>query len=189
LTGGVELTVGDETVLEPGEVVVLVGFDPTDARRATMFRQRSGVGQAVRLIGPWANQLSDVGEQIGLTKPIEAGAGRMLADQIVYQSASPWPAIDGNSSLHRANHRMVGSSASNWRALQPNPGITDFVLSGDMSQDGQVDLDDVSTFALGLADPAAYIAAFGLVPDVAGDLDADGDLDFDDIPISVELFN
>jgi hypothetical protein len=59
--------------------------------------------------------------------------------------------------------------------LLPNP------LPGDLDLDGDVDLDDIDDFALGLNDAAAYEDLFGVLPFLAGDTDGDGDQDFDDI--------
>jgi hypothetical protein len=60
-------------------------------------------------------------------------------------------------------------------------------LLGDLDCDGDVDFDDIGPFALGLSDPAAYEATYGVPPTLKGDLDDDGDFDFDDIPPFVAL--
>ncbi len=52
---------------------------------------------------------------------------------------------------------------------------------GDLDCDGDVDFDDIDDFVLGLQDPAAYQAVYGLPADRKGDTDGDFDLDFDDI--------
>jgi hypothetical protein len=61
------------------------------------------------------------------------------------------------------------------------------VMTGDMDCDGDVDFDDIDDFVLGLNDPAAYEALFGLAPTVKGDTDGDDDLDFDDITGFVDI--
>jgi hypothetical protein len=55
------------------------------------------------------------------------------------------------------------------------------VQVGDMDFDGDVDFDDIDDFVLGLNDPAAYEALYGVPPATNGDMDGDGDQDFDDI--------
>jgi hypothetical protein len=58
-----------------------------------------------------------------------------------------------------------------------------------MDRDGDTDFDDISPFVLGLNDPSAYLAGFGVPPAVHGDTDEDGDLDFDDIEGFVDLLS
>lgn len=53
--------------------------------------------------------------------------------------------------------------------------------AGDMDGDQTVDFDDISGFVLGLTDPVAYAAYYGLPATIRGDMDLDGDMDFDDI--------
>lgn len=56
----------------------------------------------------------------------------------------------------------------------------EYVL-GSMDIDQDVDFDDVAPFVLAFNDPAAYMAQYGVDPNLIGDWDGDGDLDFDDI--------
>ena len=58
---------------------------------------------------------------------------------------------------------------------------------GDMDCDRVVDFDDIHPFVLGLSDPDAYEAAFGVPATLKGDIDDDGDLDFDDIAPFVDV--
>lgn len=63
------------------------------------------------------------------------------------------------------------------------------VLLGDMDGNGLVDFDDIGPLVLGLTDPDAYQASFGVPASLRGDLDEDGDFDFDDIGPLVERLN
>jgi hypothetical protein len=56
------------------------------------------------------------------------------------------------------------------------------VLPGDLDCNGRVDFDDVDPFVLGMNNPSAYEAQYGISPEAKGDMDGDGDQDFDDIP-------
>lgn len=60
---------------------------------------------------------------------------------------------------------------------------------GDMDCDGDVDFDDIDDFVLGLNNPAAYEAQYGIPSTVKGDLDSDGDQDFDDIGGFVDVLS
>jgi len=55
------------------------------------------------------------------------------------------------------------------------------LIVGDMNLDGILDSNDVDPFVLGLIDPKAYWLAYGVTPNIHGDIDGDGDQDFDDI--------
>jgi hypothetical protein len=55
-------------------------------------------------------------------------------------------------------------------------------ILGDLDCDGDVDFDDIASFALGLQDPQSYEDLYGVLPAIKGDMDSDGDFDFDDIP-------
>ena len=68
-------------------------------------------------------------------------------------------------------------------------GAFEVQIRGDMNFDGNVDMDDIEGFVLGLNDPIAYEARYGAPPRFAGDMDADGDQDFDDIDDFVALLN
>jgi hypothetical protein len=62
-------------------------------------------------------------------------------------------------------------------------------LTGDLDCDGDTDFDDIDDFVLGLNDPAAYEAQFGVHPALKGDTDGDDDLDFDDIVGFVDILS
>ncbi|MFV2068672.1 MAG: hypothetical protein ACC645_17005, partial [Pirellulales bacterium] len=67
-------------------------------------------------------------------------------------------------------------------AVPVAPDTETFVaLYADMDFDGDTDFDDINDFVLGLTQPDAYLATFGLPATLNGDLDQDGDLDFDDL--------
>ena len=55
------------------------------------------------------------------------------------------------------------------------------VLPGDMNLDGVVDVGDIAPFVLALADPEAYIDAWGVNPVHIGDLNDDGTFDTGDV--------
>ena len=72
--------------------------------------------------------------------------------------------------------------------INPELDVVQFTpLLGDLNDDGAVDFDDIPAFVLALAEPADYVAEFGLLPEANGDLDQSGVLDFDDIGPFVTL--
>ena len=56
-----------------------------------------------------------------------------------------------------------------------------------MDGDADVDFDDIDPFVLGLTDPPAYQALFGVPAALKGDCDHDADQDFDDIACFVGI--
>ena len=52
---------------------------------------------------------------------------------------------------------------------------------GDMDKDSKYTVDDINPFVLALTDPNAYLAAYGVDPNLIGDCDYSGKLDTDDI--------
>lgn len=60
-------------------------------------------------------------------------------------------------------------------------GLPPAPLMGDMDGDGQVSMDDVVPFCLGLTDPAVYLGTFGVDPIERGDCNGDGAFDARDI--------
>jgi hypothetical protein len=182
-----------ETILDVGQRLVIVGFDPRDQTKATAFRTQYHIGPSVQLVGPFAGQLLDSGGVVRLSRLTDNGTGQsgfILADQVIYDDVSPWPvAADGSgASLHRAAPGAPGSLASSWSALAPTPGISLSTLIGDLDRDGDLDGDDTLALAMALNDPETYERTYGVSPVLHGDTDADGDLDFDDIAAFVELF-
>ena len=67
------------------------------------------------------------------------------------------------------------------QVIQPAP------LLGDIDLDGDVDSDDLDGFVLGLTDPAAYEAQYGVSPVMHGNLNQDGYLDINDVEPFVGL--
>jgi hypothetical protein len=63
------------------------------------------------------------------------------------------------------------------------------LVTGDLDCDLDVDFDDINDFVLGLTDPLAYEALFGMLASIKGDTDGDGDLDFDDILGFVDILS
>jgi len=189
LDGGIDMTLPADTVLGPGDAVVVVPFDPSAPAaesRVAQFRQVMGADQAVRLVGPFAGRLGNDGDTVELLRPLDGAdpsSGVTVVDRLTYDDQAPWPrtADGGGHSLHRRNAGAFGGMASSFRPLNPSPGNEPFVMAGDMNLNGHVDADDVDGFVLALTDADAYARTFGVSNLLAGDLDFDGNVDYDDI--------
>jgi hypothetical protein len=183
LTGGIQLDLPAETVMGPGENVVLVGFSPTDEARETNFRQRMGIDRSVRLLGPYSGTLSDMGGSVQLLRPLADRSEWALVDRVAYDDRAPWPADvrETGRSLQRRGPDAFGDAPQSWLAADPTPGTVQFTPLGDMDLNGRVDAEDINGFVLALLRPQEYAADFGVPATFAGDLDQDGDVDFDDI--------
>jgi hypothetical protein len=192
LNDGVTMTFAPGTILGPGQVFVLVGFDPGETGRAELVRKVLGIEESVVLVGPYEGRLSNTGEVVSLTRPAVLGdpqTGFVLVDRVHYDEQPPWPTqADGaGRALSRASEKAFGSFATSWSALEPTPGTVRFAETGDVAFDGETDGNDVVGFARVLADPAVHQLAYGVPATLVADVDGDGDVDFDDIDDFVAL--
>jgi len=86
--------------------------------------------------------------------------------------------------LYNAIHTVIWDVVGN----SPFTGISDpSILLGDVNFDADIDFDDIDAMVLGLTDPNAYVATFGVDPVRRGDTNEDQDFDFDDITGFVNL--
>ncbi|HNS21940.1 MAG TPA: lamin tail domain-containing protein [Sedimentisphaerales bacterium] len=135
LDGGVEYDFPAGTEIDPGEHLIVVGFDPlVDASRAAAFTElyvdpsfRAGI----RLLGPWKGNLSNGGERVALEKSMPGDnpaspVAWVIVDEVIYSDATPWPVeADGQGlSLHRieSGAGKSGNDPTNWQAAEPTPG-------------------------------------------------------------------
>ncbi len=192
LNGAVDVTLPAGTVLPADGLLVAVNFDPSDPVATEEFRTLYGIDASVSLVGPYAGRLNNTSGTLALSRPqqpLEPTSGLILVDRARYEANAPWPtAANGfGPSLSRRAMDAFGTVATSWLAQAPSPGSVSFVRSGDLNGDGQLDADDLESFALALRDAKRYEALFGRSPVPGGDVDSDGDLDFDDIDELVSL--
>ncbi|MFM1770529.1 MAG: hypothetical protein RJA22_3058 [Verrucomicrobiota bacterium] len=126
------------TVLNPGEVLLVVGFDPVaDTNALQGFLETYGT-LAARLFGPWIGGLNNAGDSVELVRPDEPVSEPgpdygyvpfVLVDKVRYQDRYPWPeAADGDGfSLMRAVPGDYGNDPTNWFGWFPTPGVANFV--------------------------------------------------------------
>jgi hypothetical protein len=142
----------NETI-DPGEVIVVVGFDPSDLANATLvddFRNYYGIDNTVRLLGGFNNRLDNTGERIQLIRPDSPPLDEpdfiplLLEDEVRYSSTAPWPTEpNGNGeSLTRAGIALWGNDPASWTAELPSPGSVELgvpVVLGVALNSDQVD--------------------------------------------------
>ncbi len=74
LRGGVEFDFDLPTTLDPGQALLVLPFDPAapeNVYRLAAFRAHYGLDTSVTLVGGYAGQLSDGGEQVQLLRPAQ----------------------------------------------------------------------------------------------------------------------
>ncbi|MFV2068536.1 MAG: lamin tail domain-containing protein, partial [Pirellulales bacterium] len=184
LSGAVDLVFEEGTVIEPGQSLVAVPFDPSIDLPAEQFRFAHRIDATVELVGPYQGDLPDDGGTVRLHRPLDMQrAGMAQIDQIAFDDGPAWPAeADGEGeSLHRTPLTAFGPLAASWQAADPTPGAATLVETGDLDGNGQVDASDIEALVLAIRDQALYEVTYGMPASLAGDTDRDGDLDYDDI--------
>ena len=191
LAGGTEYVFPVGTVVNPGQSLVLVGFDPADERQASIFRFTFGLAPTALLWGPWTAALDDSGGSVWLEAPVElpamglTSASGVRLDQVHYRANPPWPAeAAGNGdSLTRTQASDHALLLTSWIAAAPSPGGFQPLarIPGDANQDGRFDRSDlllaleVGTYMTGM--PASWSA---------GDWTGDGLFDQRDVVFALE---
>jgi len=132
LRGGVDFDLPGGLSIGPGAFVLVVPFDPqTDLSARAVFEAEYGSGHT--LIGPYAGNLSDVGESVDLLRPDPPQTlpgpdfglvPYILVDRVDYRAQAPWPPAAGGSgpSLQRIGPSLYGNDPENWTATTATPG-------------------------------------------------------------------
>ncbi|NLF33272.1 MAG: lamin tail domain-containing protein, partial [Planctomycetes bacterium] len=153
LNGAVDFTFDAGTVLDAGECLVVLPFDPTapaNAARLAAFQTEYGLTDPIAMVGGWTGHLDNSGERIELLYRRPGGPEHVwafvLAEEATFDDGPDWPAeaAGEGSSLVRIDEEVWGSYPTNWEALEPSPGVGREAgpLPGDADLDGDVDLDD-----------------------------------------------
>jgi len=142
-------------------------------------------GTDLPVAGMWNGGLSNASEQLTLV------VNGDTIQQFRYQDTW-YPTTDGaGNSLEildaQSDSLDLWGQASGWLPsirLGGTPGTarsSATVQAGDLNLDGVTDVSDIAGLVLGLNDPEAYAARYGVSAALGGDTDGDGDLDNDDI--------
>jgi hypothetical protein len=174
IRGGADFDFPVNVSLAPGELLLVVNFDPVlEPWAETAFRTKFAVPAGVRIYGPLSGKLSNTGERVSLQRPdapqpLEPDTvPYIVVDEFTYRTdpaSYPFAGAAGTGqSVHRANNSFAEEPLS-WTAATPNPGVYD---GGSSDADGD-----------GL--PADWENAHGLSDNSAtGANGADGDPDED----------
>ncbi|MDP4623820.1 MAG: lamin tail domain-containing protein [Akkermansiaceae bacterium] len=120
--GGVDFTFSSGVSMSAGEKIWLVPFDPvSNASSKAFFCAFYGLDAgAVRLIGPYAGNLSDSGERITLERPqasdtIEAeDISWIIVDEATWLDESPWPNDADGTGKFLSRIGAAGNDPQSW---------------------------------------------------------------------------
>ncbi|WCJ58941.1 lamin tail domain-containing protein [Fontisphaera persica] len=128
LGNAVDYSFPPDTVLQPGERVLVVNFDPVnDPLTAAVFRQGYSMAPDTRLFGPYGGKLDNSDETIELLEPVLSASnevGWAEVERVAYRDRAPWPGgADGSgASLQRVRLSAYGNDPTNWVAAMPSAG-------------------------------------------------------------------
>jgi hypothetical protein len=168
LRDAVDFDFPPDTTLQPGETLLVVGFDPVNNPAAlAAFRAAYNLAASVPIAGPWSGKLANDSDDIELRRPdapgLDGDVPYYLVERVRYSDIAPWPAqADGAGySLQRLADNEFANDPANWVAEAPTPGPAG--SSGDSDGDGLPD-DWENLYSLDPLNPN----------DAALDSDADG---------------
>ena len=145
LSGGVQFLFPQNTILAPGQVLLVVNFDPATAAARETFQsayELSGIGL---IAGPYEGKLNNSSDRITLEEPqspdqTNSPPGWVVIDEVIYSDRAPWPNADGTGlALQRISGAASGNEFANWRAAIPTPGSSSSGTPVDSDQDGMPD--------------------------------------------------
>jgi hypothetical protein len=156
LRGGVQYEFPAGTQLLPGETLLVLSFDPSsaaNANRTSAFRTHYDITPSIRLLGGFAGQISDSGEELRLERSVPQVVdgvtilSLIVEDRVLYDDLSPWPVEADGSGVTLQRHSVLrfGSDVTAWEATDPTPGIAPILVDipGDFTGDGAVDGSDI----------------------------------------------
>jgi hypothetical protein len=152
ISSGVNFVFPQNVTLPAGGHLLVVSFDPQlDSAALAEFRSRYNVSNSVPIFGPYSGHLSNNGESVSLYKPDSPVAGYVpyvLAEQISYSPAAPWPtgASGTGSSLQRLEAGGYGNDPANWFVATPTAGQTNVANAFDLNGDGLPDAWQLQNF-------------------------------------------
>ena len=132
IDGGVTYVFPFDTKIPGGGRVLIVGFNPKDAKALETFRNAyaSALNNSTApILGPYQGKLSNTGERIALEKPLThdpftGNSSYAIVDEVIYFHQSPWTTLaDGKGdSLQRISDAQSGNDPWNWVGSLPTPG-------------------------------------------------------------------
>ena len=142
------------TSIAASGMIVVVGFNPTNAALLNAFKTKFGVQAGAVILGPWDGKLDNSSESVELARPDPPQTSGpdigfvpfILVDKVKYFDLAPWPVgADGTGqSLTRVTPGNYGNDPVNWTAATPTPGPQG--ANPDADGDGMDDAWEVNYF-------------------------------------------
>jgi hypothetical protein len=144
LRDAVDFDFPPNVTLQPGDTLLVVGFDPVNNPTAlAAFRAAYNLAPSVSIVGPWSGKLANDSDNIELRRPDapnpDGDVPYYLVERVRYSDTAPWPAqADGTGySLQRLANDEFANDPVNWIANAPTPGPA--ASNGDTDGDGLPD--------------------------------------------------
>jgi len=144
LRDAVDFDFPQDTVIAPGQTLLIVSFDPLNNPTAlAQFRSQYQLDSGQPILGPYNGKLANDTDDIELRRPdspdATGDAAYILVERVRYFDTTPWPAAaDGSGfSLQRLWDTGFGNDPTNWTAATPSPGPIAANLDSD--DDGMLD--------------------------------------------------
>lgn len=129
IDGSVKYTFGTNTVLLPGECLLIAAVAKTNSVEWDAFiKQYALDNYTASIVGPFEGKLPNDAGRIALESPQATGdtgdpIAWIIQDEVIYSDRLPWyPAADGTgSSLQRTGFQIIGNDPMQWIAANPTP--------------------------------------------------------------------
>ena len=157
IAADVDYTFPTNTFLSPGQVLVVLPFDPTlpaNASTLNAFRTHYGLGTNETLLGGFAGSLSDTSGTLRLLRPDAPPADEptftplLLEDEVTYEPTLPWPveAAGGGPSLMRRGPSDWGNDPQSWTVALVQLATPGTSPLADGDEDNLPDIYEIETY-------------------------------------------
>jgi hypothetical protein len=139
IDGSISLVFPTNQMLNAGEYLLAVNFDPTNTAQLAAFKSLYGItNSSLVILGPYAGKLANSSDRVAIEKPQATDVALQpiawgVVDEVFYADQTPWPCgSDGTgASLQRQNSLWHGSDPMIWAAAAPTAGRSNaFQISG-----------------------------------------------------------
>lgn len=135
IDGGIEYIFPPNVSLAPEARLLIVPFDPqNEFDRSLFLNLYANTNGQIQMVGPYTGSLSNRGERIAIERLMnldetDGSTDWAIVDEVIYFDQQPWAdSADGSGmSLQRINAQDAGSSPTNWKAVEPQPGLENMI--------------------------------------------------------------
>ncbi len=140
IEGGIDFHFTNQTILDPGQTIVLTSFDPShsenEAKKLT-FLNRYQLNNADNIHGPFNGLLNTGPQHLELQRPLTPTnetppfTPYIIEDQLIYSATAPWPTTPNGQgdALHRDAPNLFANNPQNWTPHNPTPTQTSFITT------------------------------------------------------------